>query len=304
VQISHASLGSSVRPAVGPAQKRLFWPILDAERTIVPMEWFSIRRVLVPFGAGLPLLSLAAGGCARRDQADRSVEQLRADITKLQADRDRLDQRLGALETAEEQRDPADTHKTGAASSSQARVEAPRRLPVVHLGEGENGSQESQPPEPESDDPRPVVQATGSPSAAKRGRLGSRDETAANASAFSPEAKRSYESALTLVRSKQYDKALDALSSFLVRFPDHPYAENATYWRGECFYAKGEYARAVEQFEGVIARFPFGNKTPDAMLKLGLCQQKLGSQDQAMKTFAELRDRYPKSDAVRQVPRP
>jgi tol-pal system protein YbgF len=269
------------------------------------MKWFSIRRVVVSLGAGLPLLSLAAAGCARRDQADRSVEQLRADITKLQADRDRLDQRLGALETAEQQRDPAETNKTGAAPSSrEARAEAPRRLPVVHLGEGENGSHETEPSEPEGEgDPRPVVQATGSPSAAKRGRGGSRADDAA-LTAFSPEAKRAYESALTLVRSKQYDKALDALSSFLVRFPDHPYAENATYWRGECFYAKGEYARAVEQFEGVIARFPFGNKTPDAMLKLGLCQQKLGSQDQAMKTFAELRDRYPKSDAVRQVPRP
>jgi tol-pal system protein YbgF len=176
---------------------------------------------------------------------------------------------------------------------------------VVRLGEGESAPQESEPNESDADgDPRPVVQAIGSPSSAKRSRSGSRTDNAALAPTFSPEAKRAYEAALTLVRSKQYDKALDAWSSFLVRFPDHPYAENATYWRGECFYAKGEYARAVEQFEGVIARFPFGNKTPDALLKLGLSQQRLGSQDQAMKTFAELRDRYPKSEAMRQVPRP
>ena len=98
---------------------------------------------------------------------------------------------------------------------------------------------------------------------------------------MSPEAKRSYESALALVRSKQYDKALDALTAFLVRYPDHPFAENATYWRGECFYAKGEYARAAEQFEGVMARFPYGNKAADALLKLGLSQQRLGSQELA-----------------------
>ena len=38
---------------------------------------------------------------------------------------------------------------------------------------------------------------------------------------------------------------------------------------------------AAEQFEGLIARFPFGNKAPDALLKLGLCQQKTGAQEQA-----------------------
>ena len=72
----------------------------------------------------------------------------------------------------------------------------------------------------------------------------------------------------------------------------------------QALYAKGEYARATEQFEGLIARFPYGNKAPDALLKLGLCQEKTGAHEQAQKTFAELQDRYPKSEAVRQIPRP
>jgi len=254
------------------------------------------------FGAGSALLGSAVG-CAHRDPADRSAEDLRTDITKLQADRDRLDQRLGALEAAEQQRDPADAHKSGAAAPPVG--DAPHRLPVVRVGEADGTpAPEGETVDAEGDsDPRPIVQASGSPAGAKR-RSGSRADNAALASALSPEAKRGYESALALVKSKQYDKALDALTGFLVRYPDHPYAENATYWRGECFYAKGEYARAAEQFEGVVARFPYGNKAPDALLKLGLCQQRLGSQEQAQKTFAELKDRYPKSDAVRQVPRP
>lgn len=76
------------------------------------------------------------------------------------------------------------------------------------------------------------------------------------------------------------------------------------YWRGECFYAKGEFARAVEQFEGVTVRFPYGNKIADAMLKLGMCQARLGAADKAEKIFAQLRERYPRSEAARQVPRP
>jgi tol-pal system protein YbgF len=245
---------------------------------------------------GVPLFCWVVG-CAHRDPADRSVEQLRADITKLQADRDRLDQRVGVLEAAEQQRDPAELRRDAAPA------EPPRRLPVVHVGEsGAPAEGETVDVEPDGG-ARPIVQASGSPFGAKRSRSGSRDE-AALSGALSPEAKRAYESALTQIRSKQYDKALDLLTAFLVRYPDHPYVENATYWRGECFYAKGEYAKAAEQFEGVVARFPYGNKAPDALLKLGLSQQHLGSQEQAQKTFAELKDRYPKSEAARQVPRP
>jgi tol-pal system protein YbgF len=267
------------------------------------MERISVWLARMVLGAGLSSFGSPLG-CAHRDPADRSVEQLKADISKLQADRDRLDQRVEVLETADQQRDPTEGRRQGGALSPDARSpEPPRRLPVVRVGDGEPVAEEPADVDVDGGDPRPVVQAAGSPAAAKRGRSGSRSDSALPSS-LSPEAKRAYESALALVRSKQYDKALDALTAFLVRYPDHPYAENATYWRGECFYAKGEYARAAEQFEGVTARFPYGNKAPDALLKLGLCQQRLGSQEQAQKTFGELRDRYPKSDAARQIPRP
>ena len=71
-------------------------------------------------------------------------------------------------------------------------------------------------------------------------------------------------------------------------------------------FRRGPHGRAGmgEQFEGVMVRFPYGNKALDVLLKLGLSQQRLGSQEQAQKTFGELRDRYPKSEAVRQIPRP
>jgi tol-pal system protein YbgF len=248
----------------------------------------------IRFGTAVLAFTSLLVGCAHRDPADRSIDQLKADITQLQADRDRLDQRLGALESVD--RDSGETRR------SEKPSDPVRRLPVVRVGESEPVDEPSD-GDPEAADPRPVVQASGSPAGAKRGRGGSRGD-ASNAPALSADAKHAYDTAIALVRSKQYDKALDALSAFLVRYPDHPYVENATYWRGECFYAKGEYARAAEQFEGVIARFPFGNKAPDSLLKLGLSQQRLGSQELAQKTFGELKDRYPKSEAVRQIPRP
>jgi tol-pal system protein YbgF len=241
-------------------------------------------------------------GCTHQDPADRGIEKLRADISKIEADRDGLGQRVEALEAAEQRR------REGLASPAPKASATARPLPVVRVGDTEARATALPPahgeaPDLDTDsaDLRPIVHASGSRGASER--RGSK-EGGDDAVAFSPEAKRDYDGALALARGKQYDKALQAFTGFLVRFPDHPYVENAMYWRGECFYATGVFARAVEQFEGQIARFPYGNKAPDALLKVGLSQEKAGSKEQAQKTFAELKDRYPKSDAARQVPHP
>src|SRR5262245_12096870 len=98
------------------------------------MQRVPVWLAAVSLGVGMPGL-----GCAHRDPADRSVDQLKTDISQLQADRDRLDQRLGALETAEHEREGA-----GKPPGPDARTaEPPRRLPVVRVGEGD--SQEGEP---------------------------------------------------------------------------------------------------------------------------------------------------------------
>src|SRR5580658_4370638 len=120
--------------------------------------------------------------------------------------------------------------------------------------------------------------------------------------AFDAEAKRSYDLALALVTAHQFDQALEAFATFLVRWPDHPNADNAMYWRGESYYAKGEYARAAEEFEGATLRFPLGNKVPDCLLKLGLCQERLGNLSKAKSYFERLTRDFPRSEAAHRIP--
>jgi len=121
-------------------------------------------------------------------------------------------------------------------------------------------------------------------------------------SALDENAKRSYDAALGLVNQKRYGDALEAFSGFLVRWPDHPNADNAMFWRGECYLAQGDTGRAAEQYEGLLSRFPLGNKVPDALLKLGLARQKLGDPQAAKAAFDRLRQDYPHSDAARRLP--
>ncbi len=186
---------------------------------------------------------------------------------------------------------------------------------VVQLGpdspaavEGADGA------DPEDTTPRPTIRVLGSGRGG--GRSGWRgedrieqvvpDDTPASPEGaghtLDPEAKRAYDAALSLVNARHYDRALDALASFLVKWPDHPYADNAMYWRGECYFARADYVRAAEQFEGVLARFPAGNKVPDAMLKLGMCHQRLGNGAKAKATFDRLVEQYPQSDAAHHIP--
>ncbi len=159
--------------------------------------------------------------------------------------------------------------------------------------------------------PRPVIRARGVPHA--RGgdtveetmpeeAAGQPQSQAPRPSALDPDARRAYDAALALVNGKKYTQALDAFAAFLLKYPDHPYVENAMYWRGECYFAQGDYVRASEQFEGVVARFPLGGKTPDALLKLGMCQQKLGNPQKAATYFDKLGREWPRSDAARRVP--
>lgn len=264
-------------------------------------EWRSATVVKWTI-LGLPLVVACAHQGATDRTADRAVEKLRADLAKIEADRDRLEQRVGALEAVELRRREADETRGG----PRTPAETARRLPVVRVGEdgaegAPVGTTHGEAPDIDTGhgESRTVLRAAGSRGSADR-RVSK--EATGDVPALSPDAKHDYEAALGLARAKQHDKALQALTAFLVRYPDHPYVENAMYWRGECFYAKGEFSRAATQFEGVIARFPYGNKAPDALLKLGLSQEKAGGKELAQKSFAELQDRYPKSDAARQIP--
>jgi tol-pal system protein YbgF len=116
------------------------------------------------------------------------------------------------------------------------------------------------------------------------------------------DAKKAYDAALALVNSKHYSEALEALAGFLVRWPDHPNADNAMYWRGQCYFAQGDYQNAAQELSGLLARFPAGNKAPDALLKLGLSEQRLGDAASARQSFDRLRRDFPRTDAARRIP--
>ena len=276
----------------------------------------GFRPWLAFSGSLVSVASVVLGGCAHADSvADRQIAEMRETIGKVQADQDKWsDKDLAEMARDGEARDG---ELAGAAVPSTKRTNpapAPAAQRTVQLGQDDDDAQSDDPDAPTA---RPEIRLEGNHIAAprsgsrSRARRGSDDDGLRSGAAggpgdpsrpsvLDPEAKKAYEDAHALVDAKRYDRALEALTAFLTRYPDHPYAENAMYWRGECYFAKGEYLRAAEQFEAVLTRS--GNKAPDALLKIGMAHDRLGSPERAREYWERLRREYPRSDAARKIP--
>ena len=84
-----------------------------------------------------------------------------------------------------------------------------------------------------------------------------------------------YASAISRLRAREYDAANQALLRMIARFPDDTLVGNAHYWRGECAYAKGDFAGARTVWRGGLALFPQGKKAADSWLKIAFASERL-----------------------------
>jgi tol-pal system protein YbgF len=291
-------------------------PLIFARTFSAPRALAALAPLLL-CGA-LPIASSCViVGCAHSDTAqDRELAKLQDDLARIQTEHDALDKRVDAIEmhTGANDSDEADpvTPSSQTQKKSSANDSAPSdaasaptpQLRVVHLDPDGSIPKSDAEEDPNDTSTRPMLQVIGNAPSRSAGKtssdLASR-KTGADAAVFDPQAKRAYDVALSLALQKKYDEALDAFAAFLVKWPDHPNADNATYWRGECYFAKGNFQQAAEQFEGVIARFPFGNKVPDALLKLSTTYEKLGDADRAQQATTRLLRDYPRSEAARRI---
>lgn len=107
-----------------------------------------------------------------------------------------------------------------------------------------------------------------------------------------------YGAAYKLFEAGRYDEGLDLFREFVRRWPNHDYADNSQYWIGECYYSRSDYEQAIQEFGKVLDKYPAGNKAPDALLKVGFSQKKLGRDREANSTLQRLLNKYPYSDAA------
>ncbi len=297
---------------------------MPSRKLYLPCRLAGDVRALALFAGygGYVGLTLFATACGRPETAsDRQFAEMSEQVTSVQDDHDSFDRRLSGRDTTDGLEAESSQLKGSRADARPSTERAGPASLAVQLG-GPSDDESADPSDPSA---RPEVRLQGaagaSPLRVRSSKTSSRARVesvspasdsnldaeasrvaGARPSALDPEAKRSYETALSQVQAKQYDRGLDALQAFVVRWPDHPYVENALYWRGEAYFAQAEYVRAIPQFEGVLSRFGTGNKAPDALLKLGMCHDRLGDTVRARESWERLLNAYPRSDAAKKVP--
>ncbi len=105
-----------------------------------------------------------------------------------------------------------------------------------------------------------------------------------------------YREAFQLVRRGECKEAIPRFREFLRRNPKSPYADNAQYWIGECYYAQRDYNRAILEFNEVLLKYPKGEKVPAALLRQAYAFGELGDKVDARLILQKLVSEYPNSE--------
>ncbi|WXL24310.1 tol-pal system protein YbgF [Ectopseudomonas mendocina] len=107
-----------------------------------------------------------------------------------------------------------------------------------------------------------------------------------------------YDAAFDLIKAKDFEKASQAFTAFLRKFPNSQYAGNAQYWLGEVTLAKGDLQGAGQAFARVSQAYPSHGKVPDSLFKLADVEQRLGNTDKAKGILQQVVAQYPGSSAA------
>ncbi len=119
------------------------------------------------------------------------------------------------------------------------------------------------------------------------------------AAAYPAVEREAYQQAFNLLKQGQYDKAIIAFQSFLSRYPNGNYTDNAQYWLGEANYVTRHFEVAEQEFRKVLEQHPDSSKTADAMLKLGYTYYELSNWESARTTLEAVIARFPNTTVGR-----
>ena len=80
--------------------------------------------------------------------------------------------------------------------------------------------------------------------------------------------------------------------------PDPPLAASAHFWIGEAYFRSRDFEHAAGEYQRAIDLAPSGERTPDALLRLGLALRSLRREDRAREVWARLVRDFPESEAA------
>lgn len=105
---------------------------------------------------------------------------------------------------------------------------------------------------------------------------------------LNPSSHLGYRGWIRLRKMRDYDKALidfDRLDSLTPNFVDSPWGEDIDFLRGECYFGKKQYRKAIELFNRNIENQKEDWADVQSFVYLGLCECELGNYEKAISEF-------------------
>jgi tol-pal system protein YbgF len=103
----------------------------------------------------------------------------------------------------------------------------------------------------------------------------------------------SYDSAMRQLAGGDQDEAIQSFRNFLHENGSSPYADDAQFWIGEAYFRKGQYHRAIIEFNQVSINYGSGDRAPSALLRQAEAFRIVGDRVDARLSLQKVINRYP-----------
>lgn len=110
-----------------------------------------------------------------------------------------------------------------------------------------------------------------------------------------------YARALERYRAGEFGQAVLGFEELIDKFPTHPLAGSAQYWIGEAYFVHRDFQQAVVELRKSLDLAPKGEKSPDALLRLGLAYRALKRPERAREVWEQLLRDFPGSEAAQRA---
>ncbi len=113
-----------------------------------------------------------------------------------------------------------------------------------------------------------------------------------------PNEKQAYDTAISLLKKRDYVRANTDLQRYLEDYPDGQYTASAHYWLGEIYSYQGQPDLAIKEYKTVVTKFPNDTKVPDALLKLGFAYDDAGDKEKAVSPLKRVVKDFPNTETA------
>lgn len=105
---------------------------------------------------------------------------------------------------------------------------------------------------------------------------------------------KAYEKARAAQKEKKYDEAIEAFSEYL-KFPKGKHTEDAYFFRGDAYFAKGLHKKAIVDYSSLQEKYSKSKYIPKSLLKTGMSFEALGMESDAKVFYKEILAKHTKS---------